>query len=90
MTYFGRATPRTQEEILARKVICLKADRGANGSRERDNHHRDATAALAQKFGAAAHWVPRNAKGESESAKYADLQSEYVGNLAKVGLLKNN
>ena len=55
MTYFGCTTPRTQDEILARQVICLKADRGANGLRERNNHHRATTAELAQKFGAAAH-----------------------------------
>ena len=89
MTYFGRSQLRTEEEILARQVICLKKDRGVPGSRQRSSHHRSATAPLAQKFGAAGHWVVRNRDGElPDSQNYANLQSAYVGNLAKVGLLE--
>ena len=89
MTYFGRSQVRTEEEILARQVICLKKDRGVPGSRQRSSHHRSATAPLAQKFGAAGHWVVRNRDGElPDSQNYANLQSAYVGNLAKVGLLE--
>ena len=88
MTYFGREKSRTKEEILARQVVCLKKDRGVPGSRERSRHHQSATAPLAQKFGAAGHWVVRNRDGESDSQNYDDLQSAYVGNLAKVALLE--
>ena len=89
MTYFGRSQVRTEEEILARQVICLKKDRGVPGSRQRSSHHRSATTPLAQKFGAAGHWVVQNRDGElSDSQNYTNLQSAYVGNLAKVGLLE--
>ena len=87
MTYFGREKSRTKEEILARQVICLKKDRGVPGSRERSRHHQSATAPLAQKFGAAGHWVVQNRDGESDSQNYSNLQSAHAGNLAKVGLL---
>ena len=88
-TYWGRAAKRTKEEILNCRVVCLKSKRGLEGSRERDVHHSNATRALAQTFGAAKHFVPKNSEGESESTKYADIQSEYVGNLSKIKLLES-
>ena len=84
LTYWGRAAKRTKEEILNCRVVCLKNKWGLEGSRERDVHHSNATRALAQTFGAAKHFVPKNSEGESESTKYADIQSEYVGNLVKI------
>ena len=87
-SYWGRATKRSKEEILQRRVVCDKSKRGPEGSRERDIHHKNATYALSQVFGAAAHFIPKNSEGESESTKYSDIQSEYVGNLTKVKLLE--
>ena len=47
-------------------------------------HHKNTTYALSQYFGAAAHFIPKNLEGESESTKYSDIQSKYVGNLTNV------
>ena len=32
--------------------------------------------------------IPKNSERESKSTKYTDIQSDYVGNLAKIKLLK--
>ena len=66
--YFGRSSKRTEQEVLKRRVICAKGDRGKPGSRQRDKHHAAATATLLFKFGAAKHFVPRNSEGETESS----------------------
>ena len=69
-------------------MMCLKSKRGPEGSRERDVHHKNAIHALSTLFGAAKHFIPKNSEGESESTKYSDIQSEYIGNLTKVKLLE--
>ena len=67
----------------------MKNKRAPEGSCERDVHHSNATSALAQTFGASKHFVPKNSEGESESTKYANIQSKYVGNLSKIKLLES-
>jgi hypothetical protein len=49
-------------------------------------HQEDATKALPHLYASAKHSHAMNAKGES-SNKYANLQSKYVGNLAKIKTL---
>ena len=78
--YFGRSTKRTEREVLKRRVICAKGDCGKAGSRECDNHHTVATAALLYKFGAARHFEPRNSEGGTNySYKYLafHLKNQY-------------
>ena len=69
--YFGHSSKRTKQEVLKCRVICVKGDCGKAGSREHDNHHTAATAALLYKFGAAKHFLLRNLEGETKSlSKY--------------------
>jgi hypothetical protein len=73
--------------ISARKVICPKNKRGAQGSRDYSWHHEATTAALPELFGMAKRYRTKNADGEL-SYKYKDIQSEYVGNLDKLKLFR--
>jgi len=85
-SYWGHATKRSKEEILQRRVVWDKSKCGLPGSREREVHHKNATYALSQSFGAVTHFILNNSEGEPESTKYSDIQSEYVGNLTKIKL----
>ena len=67
-TYFGRITKRTEQEVLKRRMICVKGNCGKAGSCEHNKHHFAASAALLYKFGAARHFVPRISEGETESS----------------------
>ena len=87
-SYLGRPTKRTKEEILQQHVVCIKDKSGLKGAREPNTHHENATKVLSQTFGDEKQFVPKNSEGESESTKYTDIQSEYVGNLAKIKLLE--
>ena len=87
-SYWGRTTKQTKEDILQRYVVCAKTKRAPKGSRERNIHHAKATKALSQTFGGANQFLPKNSEGESESTKYTDIKSEYIGNLAKIKLLE--
>ena len=86
--YFGNAR-RTLAEIHARRVICPKTARGAPGSRDYTRHQEAATKALPHIFASAKHFHAKNADGEA-SNKYANLQSEYAGNLAKIKNFKRH
>ena len=79
--YFG-ITRRSPAEINARRVICPKDARGAPGSRDYTRHQESATKALPHIFVSAKHFHA-NSEGEA-SNKYANLQSEYAGDLAKI------
>ena len=68
-------------------MVCAKSKRVPEGFRERNIHHDNAIKALLQTFGAAKHFFPKNLERESDSTKYTDIQSEYVGKLAKIKLL---
>jgi hypothetical protein len=81
--YFG-SQKRQAIEINARRVICPKHARGAHGSRDYARHQEAATKAIPYPFAAAKHFHAKNAEGEA-SKKYANLQSKYAGNLAKIG-----
>ena len=87
-SYLGRNANQTKEEILQRCVVCVKNKRVPEVSRERDIHHANATKVLSHTFGAAKHFVPKNSEEESESTKYTNIKSEYVGKLAKIELLE--
>ena len=81
--YFG--TQKCQAvKINARRVICSKVARGAHGSRDYAHHQEAATKAIPYPypFASPKHFHAKNAEGEA-SNKYANLQSEYTGNLAK-------
>jgi hypothetical protein len=86
--YFG-ATHRPAAEINAHQVICPKSARGVLGSRDYTRHQEAATKALPHIFASAKHFHAKNVKGES-SNKYAHLQSEYAGNLAKIKSFKRH
>jgi hypothetical protein len=86
--YFG-ATHRPAAEINARQVICPKSAQGVLGSRDYTRHQEAATKALPHIFASAKHFRAKNAEGES-SNKYANLQSEYAGNLAKIKSCKRH
>jgi hypothetical protein len=74
-------------EINARRVICPKKAHEVLGSRDCTRHQEAATKALPHVFASAKHSHAKNAEGES-SNKYANLQSEYAGNLAKINNFK--
>jgi hypothetical protein len=84
--YFG-SQRRQAVEINARRVICPKHARGAHGSQDYARHQEAATKAIPYPFASAKHFHAKNADGEA-SNKYANLQSEYAGNLAKIKTLK--
>lgn len=86
--YFGQ-TKRSRAEIHARTVICPKTARGALGSRDYIRHQEAATKALPHTFASAKHFHAKNADGEA-SNRYANLQSEYAGNLAKIKNFKRH
>jgi hypothetical protein len=86
--YFG-ATCRPAAEINARRVICPKSARGVLGSRDYTRHQEAASKALPHIFASAKLFHAKNAEGES-SNKYANLQSEYAGNLAKIKSFKQH
>ena len=69
-------------------MVCVKKKRGPKGSRESDINHTNATKAISQNFGSANNFYPKNSEGDPESTKYTDMQSEYVGNLAKIRVLE--
>jgi hypothetical protein len=81
--YFIGTTHRSVAEINARRVICPKSARGVLGSCDYTHHQAAATKALPHVFASAKHFHAKNAGGES-SNKYANLQSKYAGNLAKI------
>jgi hypothetical protein len=84
--YFG-SQKHHAVEINARRVICPKHARGAHGSRDYARHQEAATKAIPYPFASAKHFHAKNAEGEA-SNKYANLQSEYAGDLAKIKTLK--
>jgi hypothetical protein len=71
------------------QVICPKTARGAHGSRDYSRNQAAATSALPCIFASAKHFHTKNSQGEA-SNKYANLQSEYAGNLAKIKTLKQH
>jgi hypothetical protein len=84
--YFG-ATYWLAAEINARQVIFPKSAQGVLSSRDYTSHQEAATKALPHIFTSAKHIHAKNAEGES-SNKYANLQFEYAGNLAKIKSFK--
>ncbi len=86
--YFGY-TCWTLTEIDARRVICPKTARGAHGSCNYSHHQEAATCALPHIFALAKQFHAKNSEGKV-SNKYANLQSEYAGNLAKIKNLKRH
>jgi hypothetical protein len=87
-SYFGN-TRRSPAEINARRVICPKNARGILGSRDYSRHQEAATKALPHIFASAKHFHAKNSEGEA-SNKYANLQSEYAGNLSKIKNFKRH
>ncbi len=85
---FG-ATHRPGAEINARQVIFTKSAQGVLGSRDYTRHQVAATKTLTHIFASAKHFHAKNAEGES-SNKYANLQSKYDGNLAKIKSFKQH
>ena len=88
LLYWGRTTKRTKEEILQRHVVCVKDKHVPEGSRERKIRHANAMKVISQTFVSANNFVPKNSEGSSESTDYTNIQSEYIGNLAKTKLLE--
>ncbi len=85
--YFVGTQKRQTIEINACWVICPKHARGAHGSRDYARHQEAATKAIPHPFSLAKHFHATNAIGGA-SNKYANLQSKYAGNLAKIKTLK--
>ncbi len=83
------ATCQSVAEINARQVICPKSARRVLGSRDYTHHQEAATKALLHVFASAKHFHAKKAEGEP-SNKYANLQSEYAGNLAKIKNFKRH
>jgi hypothetical protein len=84
--YF-RTQQRHVVEINVCWVICPKHACGAHGSRGYASHQEAATKAISYPFALAKHFHAKNAGGEALN-KYANLQSKYTGNLAKIKTLK--
>jgi hypothetical protein len=87
--YFVGATCRSVAEINARRVICPKSACGVLGSSDYTRHQEAAIKALPHVFASAKHFHAKNAEEES-SNKYANHQSEYAGNLAKIKNFKRH
>ncbi len=87
--YFVGATCQSAAEINTRRVIGPKSACGVLGSRDYTCHQVAATKASPHVFASAKHFHAKNAKGESPN-KYANLQSEYAGNLAKIKNFKHH
>jgi hypothetical protein len=87
--YFVGATCRSVAEINAHRVICPKSAHRVLGSHDYTRHQEAATKALLNVFAGAKHFHAKNAEGES-SNKYANLQSKYAGNLAKIKNFKRH
>ncbi len=87
-SYFGN-TRRSPAEINARRVICPKNACSIVGSRDYSRHQEAATKALPHIFASAEHFHAKNSEGEA-SNKYANLQSEYAGNLSKIKNFKRH
>jgi hypothetical protein len=80
--YFGY-THQTPNEINANQVICPKTACRAHGSCNYSHHQETVTRALPHIFASAKHFHAKNSEGEALN-KYANLQPEYAGNLAKI------
>ncbi len=76
-------------EINARRVISPKRAQGVLGSHDYECHQEAATKALPHIFASAKHFHAKNAEGESFN-KYANLQSKYASNLAKIKSFKQH
>jgi hypothetical protein len=87
--YFVGAIHRSVAEINARWIICPKSAHGVLGSRDYTRHQEASTKALPHVFISAKHFHAKNAEGES-SNKYANLQSKYASNLAKIKNFKRH
>ena len=68
--------------------MCVKSKCGPEGSREHNISHANATKVLSHNFGDTKHLVPKDSEGGSNSTKYTNIQSEYVGSLDKIKLLE--
>jgi hypothetical protein len=86
---YSGATCQPAAEINAYQVICPKSAREVLGSHDYTRHQEAATKALPHIFGSAKHFHAKNSEGES-SNKYANLQSGYAGNLAKIKSFKRH
>jgi hypothetical protein len=86
--YFG-TTWHSSADIDARQVICPKTARGVHGSCDYACNQVAATSALPCTFASVKHFHAKNEQGDA-SNKYANLQSEYAGNLAKIKTLKQH
>ena len=86
--YFG-TLKRKVVEINARRVVCPKHARGAHVSQDVACHQEAATKALPYPYASAKHIHAKNSEGEA-SNKYANLQSKYAGNLAKIKTIKEH
>ncbi len=75
--YFDDANWHSHQDITARKIVCPKSKCGAQGSRDYDQHHLAATAAIPEPFGASQHFCTKNSDGKL-SYEYKDIQSKYV------------
>ena len=49
-----------KEDILQRRVVCVRSKHVPEGSMERDIRHGNATKSLLQNFGDAKHFVSKN------------------------------
>jgi hypothetical protein len=85
--YFG-TQKRQAIEINARRVICPKHARVAHGSCDYACHQEAANKALPDPFASAKQFHAKNAEEGGLNKKYANLQSEYAGNLVKIKTLK--
>ncbi len=74
-------------EINAHQVIFPKSAQGIFGSHDYTCHQEAATKALSHIFASVKHFHAKNAEGEF-SNKYANLQSKYARNLAKIKSFK--
>jgi hypothetical protein len=86
--YFGANRPPAAE-INARQVICPKSARGVLGFRDYTHHQEAAFKVLPHIFASAKHFHAMNAEGESFN-KYANLQSEYAGDLATIKIIQRH
>ena len=62
LSYRVRTTNFTKEDILQRRLVCVKNKHGPGCSRERNIHHASATKGQLQTFGSEKHFSPKNSE----------------------------
>ena len=82
--YWGRDTKQTNEDMLQRRVVCVKIKRGPEGSREQNIHHGNAMKALSQNLVLQSTLSPRTWRGGPSKTSTLTYNLSTLGNCPKL------